>query len=273
MEKKSKNWSVYLFLSIFAIIMLLPYVWMVLTSLKTNSESIAIPVRIFPKTFNISAYINLFQKFNFALIYKNSIIVTLVITVGQVFISALAAYSFARMNFPFKNVLFLLLLSVLMVPGQVFYLPQYIIIQKLGLMETLTAVFLPNLFSAYGTFLLRQFFISLPIDIEEAAKIDGCSRPQIFFKIALPLAKSGMISFSIFAMLFGWNNLLWPSLVASSPSKLTLPIALSLFQGQYTISYPDMMAGALLSSIPLILIFIIFQKQFVEGIAITGIKG
>ena len=197
---------------------------------------------------------------------------TFMITFGQMAISACAAYAFARIRFPGRNVIFFLILSVLMVPGQVYILPQYLIMQNMGLLNTITALWLPNIFTAYGTFLLRQFFMSLPVEIEEAALIDGCNRYRTFWSISLPLARSGFVSFGIIAMLFGWNDLLWPTIVTSSQEKMTLPLGLNLLQGQYVIEYPVIMAGSLLATLPLIVVFLIFQKQFIEGIALTGTK-
>ncbi len=263
---------VYLVLILGAIIMILPFIWMIITSLKTYHESILIPPSLFPVVPQWNNFVEVFKSVPFGKLYLNTIIVTIVVTLGQTFIAAMAAYSFARLDFPFKNIIFTIVLSVLMVPGQVFYLPQYITMQQLGLLDTLTALILPNLFTAYGTFLLRQFFMTLPVELEEAATIDGCGRWKIFFSISLPLAKPGLISLSIFTMLFSWNDLLWPTIVNSSITKMTLSPGLSIFQGQYATKYPLLMAGALMAIIPLIVIFLIFQKQFIEGIALSGMK-
>ena len=185
----------------------------------------------------------------------------------------MAAYAFARIEFPFKNIIFLIILSVLMVPGQIFLIPQYLIVQKLGLLDTLPALMLPNLFSAFGTFLLRQFFMSLPKELEEAAVLDGCSRFQIFGKIMLPLVKPGIVALVIFTAKFAWNDFMWPMIVNTSTDKMILGPALATLQGQYTTEYPMQMAGAVMAVIPLVVLFFIFQKQFIEGVAQSGIKG
>ena len=185
----------------------------------------------------------------------------------------LQAYAFARIEFPFKNIIFLIILSVLMVPGQIFLIPQYLIVQKLGLLDTLPALMLPNLFSAFGTFLLRQFFMSLPKELEEAAVLDGCSRFQIFGKIMLPLVKPGIVALVIFTAKFAWNDFMWPMIVNTSTDKMILGPALATLQGQYTTEYPMQMAGAVMAVIPLVVLFFIFQKQFIEGVAQSGIKG
>ena len=167
----------------------------------------------------------------------------------------------------------MVLLSILMVPGQIFLIPQYLIIQKLGLINTLPGLFLPNLFSAFGTFLLRQFFMSLPKELEEAALLDGCNRFQIFGRIMLPLVQPGIVALVIFTAKFAWNDFMWPLIVNSDPAKMTLAPALSLLKGQYATNYPAQMAGAVLAVIPMIVLFFIFQKQFIEGVAQSGIKG
>ena len=250
-----------------------PFLWMVLTSFKTVGEAMQIPPTFFPKQFLVDAYGQIITALPFARVYLNTIISTVVTTIVQVMFCSMAAYAFARIDFPFKNVIFVLILSVLMVPGQIFLIPQYQIIQKLGLLDTIPALFLPNLFSAFGTFLLRQFFMSLPKELEEAAFLDGCSRYQIFWKIMLPLTKPGIVSLVIFTAKFAWNDFMWPLIVNTSPKMMTLGPALSTLEGQYTTKYPMQMAGAVMAVIPIIVLFFIFQKQFIEGVAQSGIKG
>ncbi len=250
-----------------------PFLWMVLTSFKIVGEAMQIPPTFFPKQFLVDAYGQIITALPFARVYLNTIISTVVTTIVQVMFCSMAAYAFARIEFPFKNVIFVLILSVLMVPGQIFLIPQYQIIQKLGLLDTIPALFLPNLFSAFGTFLLRQFFMSLPKELEEAAFLDGCSRYQIFWKIMLPLTKPGIVSLVIFTAKFAWNDFMWPLIVNTSPKMMTLGPALSTLQGQYTTKYPMQMAGAVMAVIPIIVLFFIFQKQFIEGVAQSGIKG
>ncbi len=250
-----------------------PFIWMVLTSFKTVGEAMQIPPTILPEKFLLDAYKQIVTALPFARVYLNTIISTLVTTVVQVAFCSMAAYAFARLEFPFKNAIFVLILSVLMVPGQIFLIPQYQIIQKLGLLDTIPALFLPNLFSAFGTFLLRQFFLSLPKELEEAALLDGCNRFQIFGRIMLPLTKPGIVSLVIFTAKFAWNDFMWPLIVNTSTNMMTLGPALSTLQGQYTTKYPMQMAGAVMAVIPIIVLFFIFQKQFIEGVAQSGIKG
>lgn len=271
--KKINHLIVHLILLSGILIVVFPFVWMLLTSFKTSGEALRIPPTILPDQFVITAYTTILSALPFAQVYLNTILSTVIITVGQVLFCAMAAYGFARIDFPFKNIIFVILLSVLMVPGQIFLIPQYTIIQKMGLLDSLAALVIPNLFSAFGTFLLRQFFMSLPKELEEAAILDGCNRYQIFGKIMMPLVKPGIVALVIFTAKFAWNNFMWPLIVNTSMEKMTLGPALSTLQGQYTTEYPMQMAGAVMSVIPLIVLFFIFQKQFIEGVAQSGIKG
>lgn len=264
---------VYIILSLGSIIMLFPFVWMILTSFKTQAEAIRIPIQFFPSSFRIANYIQVFEKIPFSRMYINTILNTLIIVVVQLIICSMAAYAFARIKFPGKDILFGLLLSVLMIPASFFIIPQYLIIQKLGLLNTLVALFLPNLFSIFGTFLLRQFFMSLPKELEDAARIDGCNTFMIFTKIMLPLVRSGLIALGILVFRFAWNDLMWPMIVNTSAEKMTLAAGLSYMKGQFATDYPSTMAGSVMAVLPLLIVFVIFQKQFIEGIASQGIKG
>lgn len=270
---KKKNILVHVILLLGVGVTVFPFLWMVLSSFKTIAESMAIPPTMFPEVFSTQAYTKIFETLPFAQIYMNTIITTVIVVVGQVALCTLAAYAFGRIEFPGKNAIFILILSILMVPGQIFLIPQYLIIQNLGLVNTMTALFLPSLFSAFGTFLMRQFFMSLPKELEEAALLDGCNRFQIFGKIMLPLVKPGIVALVIFVAKFAWNDFMWPLIVNSDPSKMKLAPALSLLKGQYANNFPGQMAGAVVSVIPMVILFFIFQKQFIEGVAQTGIKG
>ena len=255
------------------LIAVFPFIWMILTSFKTNAEALSIPPTIFPEKINWEGYKHVLTGLPFVKIYLNTIISAVIIVTAQLVFCAMSGYAYARINFPFKNILFTATLAVLMVPGTFFILPQYRIINRLGLLNTIPALFLPNLFSAMGTFLLRQFFLSLPQELEDAAYIDGCNRGKAFLKIMLPLVKPGLVSLGILTFRFAWNDLMWPMVVNTSTEKMTLAPALSYLQGQYVTDFPGVMAGALMAVIPLIIIFAVFQKQFIEGVAHTGIKG
>ena len=276
MKRKKRNWShviVFAILVLCMVITLLPFIWMILTSLKTQSEAITIPLQILPDKLLFSNYVSVFKKVPFAKMYLNSIISTGVIVGVQIILCSMAAYAFGRIKFLGRNVIFAALLAVLMVPSWFFILPQYLLLQKMGLLNTIPALFIPGLFSAFGTFLMRQFFMALPNDLEDAARIDGCNHFMIFTKIMFPLVKPGVVALAILTLRSAWNDLMWPMIVNTSPEKMTLSAGLSFLQGQYTTDYPIMMAGAVLAVLPLLVLFAIFQKQFIEGIALQGIKG
>ena len=229
-------------------VVVFPFLWMILTSFKTSGEAMKIPPTIFPEKFVTTAYHTIVSSaIPFGTVYMNTIISTVVTTIVQIAFCSMAGYAFGRIDFPFKNAIFVLILSVLMVPGQIFLIPQYQIIQKMGLLDTIPALFMPNLFSAFGTFLLRQFFMSLPKELEEAAIVDGCGRFRIFGQIMLPLVKPGIVALAIFTIKFAWNDFMWPLIVNTSMEKMTLGPALSTLQGQYTTEYPMQMAGAVLA--------------------------
>ena len=263
---------VYFVLVLGCTITLAPFIWMFLTSMKTQVEAVSIPPSILPRNWILDAYTSLPDKLPFFRMYWNTILTSLIIVAGQLLLCSLAGYAFGRIHFPGRGFLFVLCLAVLMIPSSFLILPQYLIIQKLGLLNTLHAIYLPNLFSAFGTFLMRQFFMTIPLELEDAARIDGCGHGRIYSRIMLPLIRPGLVSLGVLTLRFAWNNLMWPMIVNTEKSKMTLTAGLSYLQGQYITDYPSIMAGALLATIPLIIIYAIFQRQFIEGIALTGIK-
>lgn len=272
MEDKKGKIFLHIVLITGVIFTLIPFIWMFLTSVKTLGESIQVPPVIFPSEFKWSNYKDVMATMPFMKFYYNTIIYTVIRTIGQIIFCSMAAYAFARIEFPFRNTIFLLLLAILMVPGQIFLLPQYMIIQKLGLLNTLSGLIIPGLFSSFGTFLMRQFFMTLPKELEEAAIIDGCNHFQIYYKIMLPLVKPGIVALIIITALASWNQLMWPLIVNTSTDKMTLSAGLAALSGQHGTDYPLAMAGAILGVLPMLIMFIIFQKKFIEGMASTGIK-
>lgn len=277
-KRKNRMYSderplVYIILLLGCVITLAPFAWMLLTSVKTQVEAVSIPPSILPRHWDFGSYLTLQDKLPFWKMYGNTVITAIVTVIGQLTLCSLAGYSFGRIRFPGRDALFVLCLAVLMIPSSFLILPQYLTIQKMKLLNTLRAIFLPNLFSAFGTFLMRQFFMAIPQELEDAARIDGCGHGRIFTQIMVPLVKPGLVSLGVLTLRFAWNNLMWPMIVNTSTEKMTLAAGLSYLQGQYLTDYPSIMAGALLSIIPLIVIYAIFQKQFIEGIALTGIKG
>ncbi len=273
MNDKAKKILIHVILIIGVILTVFPFIWMILTSLKTLSESTMIPPKIFPSTPMFENYKEAIDIMNFPTLYKNTIIYTIVTTLGQVIMCTMAGYAFAKIDFPGRNVIFVIILSVLMVPTQIFLVPQFQIMNKLGLLNTLTALVLPSLFSAFGTFLMRQFFLKIPTELEEAARLDGSGTFKIFKDICLPLVKPGIVALTITCILFTWNNLMWPLIVNTLPQKYTLSVGIANLSGQHFTNYPVYMASAVLAIWPMILAFALFQKQFIEGLANTGTKG
>ncbi len=272
-SKKRSRILVHLILILGIGITAFPFVWMVLSSFKTIPESVSIPPTIFPENLLMDAYVHIFETLPFVTIYTNTIISTVITVFAQVTICTLAAYAFARIEFPFRNLIFMIILSILMVPGQIFILPQFMIVSDWGLSNTIPALYITHLFSAFGTFLLRQFFMSLPKELEEAAFLDGCNRFQIFGRVMFPLVKPGIVSLVIFTAKYAWNDFMWPLIINTDQDKMTLAPALSMLRGEFTSNFPVQMAGAVMSVIPMVVLFFIFQKQFIEGVAHTGVKG
>lgn len=264
---------IYALLTLGAVVMVFPFLWSVLTSFKSLTESLKVPPAILPKSWNLVNYKDVWDALPFASFFMNTMLMILLRIMFSTVLSALAAYAFARMEFPFKNLLFILVLMPMMVPTQIFILPQYLIVAGLEWQNTIKALVLPGMASTFGIFLLRQFFMGIPMELEEAAVLDGCNPGQTFLKVMLPLAKSGIVSLAIFTALFAYKDLLWPLVVNTSVEKMPLSSGLAMLQGQYSTNYPQLMAGSVIAIIPMVILFLLFQKQFVEGIATTGTKG
>ena len=268
-KKIIKKIFIHIILLIGLVISILPFIWMVLTSFKTMAESINVPIIIFPKKFSLDNYTDAVSILPFKHFYLNTIITTIFRILGQVFFCSLAGFAFARMDFPFKNVLFVLMLSILMIPSQLYLLPHFMIMQKIKLLNTVAALILPGIFGAFGTFLMRQFFLNIPKEVEEAALLDGCNHLQIYFHIFLPMSKPALLSLAVLVGLRSWNDLMWPLIVNSSMDKMTLSAGIASLQGQYFTNYPVLMAGAVLSSLPVIVLFFLFQNKILKGISFT----
>jgi len=255
-----------------AVVMVFPFVWQLLTALKSQSEAMTVPVTLLPQEWLWENVAQVFDVLPFAEQLGVSTIVALARTAGQLALCSLAAYAFARLEFRGRELIFALFLSVLMVPSQLLILPQYEIIVSLGLLNTVVALILPGLFSAFGTFLLRQFFLGLPREMEEAALLDGASRWRIYWNIMLPLVKPALAALAVITLMNSWNDLLWPLVVNTDPTVMPISAGLTTLQGQFSTDYPVLMAGSLLASLPMLLVFILLQRQFVQGIALSGSK-
>jgi multiple sugar transport system permease protein len=269
--------SAYFFLSAGAITMIGPFLWMVSTSLKEPGAVFSFSKNWWeewlPTSFVWQNYIKSWQVVPFAKFYLNSIFVTSCVTFGQVATSAMAAYAFARLKFPGRDKIFFGYLATMMVPGAVTMIPVFILLRYLGWVDTYKALILPGIFTAYGTFMLRQFFLTLPKDLEDAAKIDGCSYLLIFWKIILPLSKPALATLTTFTFMGAWMNFMWPLIVINTESKFTLPVGLAYFQSLHHTDWTLLMAASVMMILPILLVFIFNQRFFVEGIKLTGIKG
>lgn len=264
---------VQVFLILISITMLVPFIWMILTSFKTVTEATQVnPFVIFPKVWRTDAFKSVMENMNFILLYKNTLLMIVFRVLCAVVTATTAGYAFARLNFKGKNFAFSLVLFQMMVPSQIFLIPQYLMISKMNMLDTMFALVFPGLVTAFGTFLLKQAFMSLPRDLEEAARLDGCNIGQTFLFVMLPLARSSMVALGIFTSLFAYKDLMWPMIVNKDKALLVLSSALAQMQGQYLIKFPELMAASLIACVPMIVIFLIFQKQFIQGIATSGGK-
>ena len=267
------TWIVILIL--LSLLSLVPFLWMISTSLKTRAEVFTYPPVFIPEVPQWDNYLQVFQAFPFARYALNTAFVTVTVTIFQTLTSAMAAYAFARLIFPGRDRLFLLYLGTMMIPGVVTLIPSYILMTDkfLGWIDSFAALIVPfSLGSAFNTFLIRQFFLSLPRELEDAALIDGASPLQIFFTITLPLSKSILAIVSIFVFMGTWNSFLWPLLMMSSPEKQVLTVGLAAMQGRWNTRWPELMAGTLMSTAPIMLLLIIFQRYVEEGLSFTGLK-
>lgn len=267
-----RNRYVHTILIASALAMVAPFCWQLITSLKSLSSATSVPPSLLPEG-RWDNYSRVFDVIPFGQQFLNTVLMAGLRTIGQVLFCSMAAYAFARLRFPGRTVLFGILLSVLMVPPQLFIIPQYQIMSSLGWLNSLQALVVPGLFSAFGVFLLRQFFLGLPKELEEAAAIDGAGPVRIYWSIVLPLARPGLVALSLLVLLWSWNDLFWPLVVNTDPGKMTLSAGLASLQGQFQTDYPVLMAGSLLASLPIIAIFTLLQRQFIQGIATSGIKG
>jgi multiple sugar transport system permease protein len=277
-----KKLLTYLVLGFVGLFMLLPFIWMLSTSLKPAGDvfmSFDNPVKaLVPREAHPENYVRVYDVTRnmgggFARWYFNSILVAVVVTLGQVMTSACAAYAFARLRFPGRDKLFLSYLGTMMIPGAVTMIPNFILMRQLGALDSFFALMVPPMFSAYGTFMLRQFFMGIPRDLEEAATIDGCGLLRIFTTIILPLSKPALATLTIFTFMGNWQSFYWPLIMVNQDSMKTLPLGLLSFMGLYSTQWTLLMAGSMMIILPMIIVFVIGQKWFISGIQLGALKG
>jgi multiple sugar transport system permease protein len=255
-----------------AFLTVLPFLWMVLTSLKELGEILQYPPRWFPSEIRFENYINALSAAPFDRFYFNSLFVATSVTVGQLFTCTLAAYAFARLTFPGRDLLFLLFLGTMMIPWQVTMIPSFMILHWLGWIDTYAALVVPGLASAFGTFLLRQFFLTIPRDLEDAALIDGCSRFGVLWRIIVPLSKPALATLAIFTFMAVFNDFLWALIVTNSQEMQTVQLGLAIFRDRYTTEWDKLMAGSVMATMPVLVVFFIGQQYFIKGITLSGLK-
>ncbi len=256
-----------------AVWMLVPFIWMIAASFEPEDEIFTYPPTFIPGQIILQHWAQAWTLVPFPRFFLNSGVMAFSITFGQFLTATLAAYAFARLQFPGRDRLFMAFLATLMVPGQVLLIPQFMIIRALGWLNTYQALIVPGLASAYAVFLLRQFFLGIPRELEDAARIDGCSPLRILWQIIVPLSTPAIITMAIFAFLGSWNAFLWPLIVSTSQNMFTVQLGLTMFRGAYSTQWAYVMAAACFITLPVLIVFFVGQKYFTRGIALTGLKG
>ena len=264
---------IHVILILVSITMLVPFIWMILTAFKTVTEATSVdPFVIFPKVWRTDSFKEVIRNMNFFVLYKNTLLMIFFRVLCAVLTATMAGYAFGRLHFKGRDFCFSLVLLQMMVPAQIFISPQYIMVSKMGMLNTIFGLVFPGMVTAFGTFLLRQGYMGLPNDLEEAARLDGCNIGQTFLYIMAPLTRSSMVALGIFTAVFAFKDLMWPMIVNTDKDMLVLSSALAKMQGQYASKFPELMAASLIACIPMIVLYGIFQKQFIEGIATSGGK-
>ncbi|RWZ54790.1 carbohydrate ABC transporter permease [Halobacillus fulvus] len=262
----------YLLLIVGASIMLIPFLWMISTSLKPSGATMVLPPEFIPNQPTTQNYEQVTQQFPMMRFLWNSLLVAVLTTIGQMIFSSMAAYAFARMQFRGRDKLFLLYLATMMVPTQVTMIPQFILIKQFGWLDSYPGLIVPTMFAVFGTFLMRQAMLSIPRELEEAAFMDGANHFQVFYKVCLPLIKPMLAALGIFTFMQSWNNFLWPLIVISNQELATLPLGLSLLQGRWSTDWGLMMAGVVISVLPILIVYLFAQKYFIQGMTMSGMK-
>ena len=263
----------YAFLIFFLIVALVPFVWMISSSLKTSTDVFTIPMHWIPETFRFENYVEIWQKVPLLTYFKNTAVVAIVVTFMQILTSSFAAYAFAKMQFKGRDLLFMCYIGTIAVPWQVYMVPQFIMMRNIGLYDTLWSLVVLQSFSAFGVFLMRQFYLGIPNELSEAARIDGLSEYGIWARIVLPLAKPAIATLCIFTFVNTWNDYMGPLIYLTSDLNKTIQVGLRRFIQAYTADYNLIMAASLCSLIPVSVVFLFLQRYFIEGIATTGLKG
>lgn len=263
----------YLLLILGALVMIIPFAWMISTSLKSGEYVLSMPPQFIPNPATLDSYTRIFELYPIGRMLFNSLFVAVMTTLGQLVTCSMAAYAFARMKFRGHNLVFMLYLATLMVPFQVTITPLFILMRIFGWINTYQGLILPGVFSAFGTFMLRQAFITIPLEYEEAAYMDGASPLTIFLQIILPLSKPALATLSVFAFMGSWNSFLWPLFIVREQTLMTLPVGLATLQGRWLTEWNLVMAGTVITVLPMLLLYLFAQKYLVQGYVMSGLKG
>ncbi|MDN5767140.1 MAG: carbohydrate ABC transporter permease [Humibacillus sp.] len=272
-SSRNGHWWLYVILVLALVVVIAPFVWMVLGSFKGEGELRQIPPTWWPQQASLDNYTQLFSRLSFGTYFLNSTIVAVVVTAGNLLFCSMLGYALAMLEFRGKRFIFVAVMTTLMIPGVVTFVPLFVLVANVGLVDTLPGLFLPFLVAPFGVFLMRQFILGLPKDLLDAGRVDGAGELRIFRQIILPLCGPALATLGILTFLGSWNNFLWPLVVAQSETNYTLPVALALYStGQNSTNYGLLLAGATVVIIPILVVFLVFQRRFIEGIATTGIK-
>ena len=270
--KVTKNILLHLVIYALAIVVIAPFLWMILTSFKDMSEIYVYPPKWLPEKFNFDNYVNAFTAAPFGRYYLNSLIVALAVTLGQLITCSMAAFAFARLRFKGRDILFYIFLGTMMIPYNVTMIPSFMVLYWLGWIDSYYALIVPGLASAFGTFLLRQFFITIPRELEEAAYIDGATRFQVLRRIIVPLAKPALATLAIFTFMGVFNDFIWALIVINSEQMQTVQLGLAIFRDRYLTEWDLLMAGSVTAVLPILIVFFFAQKYFIKGITLSGLK-
>ncbi|GIT82062.1 sugar ABC transporter permease [Leifsonia sp. LS1] len=266
------RWWTYIIVAIVGLAILAPFAWMISTALMSTAQTLQVPPKLFPSPVTLEGVEQVFQRLPFWSLLSNTVLVSAARVIGTVVIGVLAAYALAIIKVPGARFILIGILALLMVPGDIFIIPNYAIIASAGLTNTLVALFLPNIFDVFAVFLLYQFFRGIPRELVEAARIDGLTHVRIIWSIVVPIAKSGIITVALLTVLSEWKELLWPIVINRSVDKLPLGPGLALLQGTYTTDYNVLMSAGALAALPMVIIFLVLQKHFIASVARSGLK-
>lgn len=271
--RRARKISLYLFIILSVTVTLMPFAWMISTSFKPEGEILTKEPKLIPREFTLQNYDELRKEVKFERHFINSLIVTVGVTLFSLAVNAAAAYAFAKLHFPKKEKLFTLLLVTMMIPMQVTMIPSFLILKYMGLLNTYAGLIIPGGASVYAIFLLRQFMMSIPNSLLEAARIDGCGEWTIFWKIVLPLCRPVLATLTIFTFIGAWNDFFSPLIILLEESKYTLPVALAILNGQYDTQWGMLMAGSVIVVVPVVIVFLLVQRHYIKGIMVGGVKG